>query len=300
MKKVLITGGSGLIGQHLTHLLQINGYEVAWLSRNANPVPGVKVFKWDWKSNQLDEEALQWCENIIHLAGAGIANKRWTAKRKQLLLDSRVKTAQLLFEKISNSNTINKVFISASGVGYYGAKTTPHLFQEEDPPEGDFISDICIEWEKAVQQFEKLNTRVVILRTGVVLTKNGGALAKMKAPIQNFIGAPIGSGKQFFPWIHVYDLCSLYLFALENDINGSFNAAAPDIQTNSSFTKSLAKILKKPLFLPNIPKFTIKLLFGEMANLILEGSAVSVKKIQQSGFQFKFKKLQSALVDLLS
>ena len=302
MKKILITGGSGLVGQKLTQILQSKGYKVAWLSRNPKlNNQDVEVFKWDWTINYLEEKALPWCEHIIHLAGAGIADKRWTKKRKKILIDSRVETANILFNKISEHNISIKTFISASGIGYYGARTTQEIYSENDAPHNDFISQICVDWENAADKFETLGAKVVKLRTGVVLTKTGGALAKMITPIKWYFGSPIGTGKQFFPWIHVYDLCNLYLFCIENQkIVGTINAVAPDIQTNSSFSHSLANILHRPMFMPNVPSFIIKLIFGEMASIILEGSFVSSKKAIKMNFSFKFTKLKLALENLLN
>ena len=205
MSKVLITGGTGLIGKHLQNLLIANKHKVVILSRNPKKK---NEFKWNISENYIDDNALRGVTHVIHLAGAGIANKRWTNKRKNELINSRVLSTNLLFKKVKELNIELKGFISASGIGYYGAITSDKTFTENDTSKNDFISKVCVEWEKSVHQFKKLNIPVTILRTGVVLSKNGGALQKMNTPL--FLSA-LGNGNQYMPWIHIDDLCNLYL-----------------------------------------------------------------------------------------
>lgn len=289
MATILITGGTGLIGKELTKKLTNRGHVVNILSRNPKKN---NEFRWSLKENFIDKDAFTNVSHIIHLAGAGIADKRWTNERKQELIDSRVKTASLLFNKIQEYKTPLKTFISASAIGYYGAITSDEIFTEEDDPENDFISKVCVKWENEAHKFEHLDVSVTILRTGIVLTKSDGALQKMNTPL--FLSS-LGSGKQYMPWIHIDDLCALYIKAVEDKkFTGIFNAVAPEHQTNENFTKTLATTLKKTLFPFNVPSFVLKTVLGEMAYVLLNGSRVSAKKVSKS-YSFNFPDLQSAL-----
>ncbi|WP_405607156.1 TIGR01777 family oxidoreductase [Polaribacter sp. Asnod1-A03] len=291
MAKIIITGGTGLVGKKLTKLLIKKNHDVAILSRSPK---NKNEFKWNISDNYIDESALLNTDYIIHLAGAGIADKRWTEERKQIIIDSRVKTANLLFDKINELKIDLKGFISASGVGYYGAITSDKIYTETDKPGHDFLGDVCQKWENAAYQFSTIKIPVTILRTGIVLSDKGGALDKMKTPIIS----PLGSGKQFLPWIHIDDLCEMYVKAVENNLMGIFNAVAPEHQTSKSFSKALAKSIKKPFLPIAVPGFLLKLVFGKMAIILLEGSKVSAKKIEKNGYSFRFKTLKKALNNL--
>ena len=291
MAKILITGGTGLVGTRLTKMLIENNHEVRILSRNPN---AKNEFKWDFSKGMIDKKALENIDYIIHLAGAGIADKRWTTKRKKVIIDSRVETANLLFNKIKEQNISLKGFISASGSNYYGAKTTNCVYQETDNAAKDFLGDVCVKWEAAAHQFSALKIPVTILRTGVVLSKTGGAIEKMRTPIIS----PLGSGKQYMPWIHVDDLCSIYLKAVEDNLTGIYNTVSPEMHTSKSFSKILAKSIKRPFFPIAVPGFLLKLVFGELAIILLEGSRLSSKKIINSGFKFQFETLEKALNDV--
>ncbi|MDP3357806.1 MAG: TIGR01777 family oxidoreductase [Lutibacter sp.] len=294
MDSILVTGGTGLIGKKLCELLRKKGYNVGVLSRNQHTKPN--NYYWNTETLYIDAKAIVEADYIIHLAGEGIADKRWTPQRKKDLINSRVKTANLLFEKVKELNPNLKGFIAASGIGYYGATTSEKIYEENDAGGEDFISEICKVWEKASLQFDAINIRTVIFRTGVVLAKEGGALEKLSKPIKLGFGAPIGSGEQYMPWIHVDDLCNMYLEAIENsEIRGIYNAVAPEHITNKTLTKIIAKRLNKPLWLPNIPAFVMKLILGKMAIILLEGSRVSSNKIMATGFKFKFPTLKEAL-----
>jgi hypothetical protein len=294
MASILVTGGTGFIGRALFDLLRTKGHTVLILSRTKTDKPN--TFYWNLAERYIDPAAIINTDYIIHLAGEGIADKRWTQQRKKDLINSRVKTANLLFEKVKELNPNLKGFIAASGIGYYGATTSEKIYEENDAAGEDFISEICKVWEKASLKFDAINIRTVIFRTGVVLAKEGGALEKLSQPIKLGVGAPIGSGEQYIPWIHLEDLCNMYLFAIENEeIKGIFNAVAPEHLTNKSLTKIIAEKLKKPLWLPNIPAFMMKLILGKMAVIILEGSRVSSEKIMATGFQFKYPTLNEAL-----
>lgn len=295
MIKILITGGTGLIGKQLQKLLKEKKYKSVILSRNPK---SENEFLWNIENNFIDENAFENITHIIHLAGAGIADKRWTSKRKKELIKSRVKSTNLLLTYIKKLEIPLEGFISASGIGYYGAITSNKIFTEEDNPSNDFISEICVKWEKAINKFNELNITTTILRTGIVLSKNGGALPKMDTPL--FLSA-LGSGNQFMPWIQINDLCRLYIKAIEdNNFRGIFNAVAPEHQTNKSFIKTLGEILKKPVLPMNTPSFILKTALGELAFILLNGSRVSSKKIEKTEFKFEYKTLKEALTKLLS
>lgn len=292
MAKVLITGGTGLIGKQLTKLVLSKGYEVAILSRNPKRE---NEFRWNVPESYIDDKALKNVTHIVHLAGAGIADKRWTSKRKQELINSRVKSTDLLLKKVQELKVPLKKIISASGIGFYGAITSDTVFTENESSHNDFISKVCVLWEKSVQQFEVTKVPVTIFRTGIVLAKNGGALPKINTPL--FLSV-LGKGNQYMPWIHINDLCHLYLQAIGNpNFNGVFNAVSPDFQTNASFTKILGKVVKKPVFPIKIPSFVLKIILGEMANILLSGSRISVKKTQNK-YHFIYSNLGLALQNI--
>lgn len=288
MATILITGGTGLVGTELTKLLVKKNHEVRILSRN----PSKKnEYKWDISKDFIDEKALENLDFIIHLAGAGIADKRWTDNRKKIIVDSRVETANLIFNKIKEQKIALKGFISASGSNFYGTKTTDKIYEETDNAGNDFLGEVCVKWEAAAQQFSTLNIPVTILRTGIVLAKKGGALEKMKTPIVS----PLGSGNQYMSWIHIDDLCEMYSYSIENNLTEIYNAVAPEHHTSKTFSKALAKSINRP-FLPfGVPAFILKLVFGEMAIILLKGSRISSKKIEKNGFSFRFSTLNKAL-----
>lgn len=288
MATILITGGTGLVGTRLTKLLVKKNHEVRILSRN----PSKKnEYKWDISKDFIDEKALENLDFIIHLAGAGIADKRWTDNRKKVIVDSRVETANLIFNKIKEQKIALKGFISASGSNFYGTKTTDKIYEETDNAGNDFLGEVCVKWEAAAQQFSTLHIPVTILRTGIVLAKKGGALEKMKTPIVS----PLGSGNQYMSWIHIDDLCEMYSYSIENNLTEIYNAVAPEHHTSKTFSKALAKSINRP-FLPfGVPAFILKLVFGEMAIILLKGSRISSKKIEKNGFSFRFSTLNKAL-----
>ena len=298
MKKILISGGSGLVGKALTKKLIDKGYDVHILSRNPEVLKDVKAFKWDVSKGEIDKRAFKGISAIIHLAGAGIADKRWTKKRKAILINSRVKSANLLYATAKKTNTSLNVFISASGINYYGSATTPHIYVESDPPSNSFISECCVKWEAAADKFSDL-TRVVKLRTGVVLSKNGGALDRMAKPIKWGIGSPLGKGQQYMPYVHISDLCDMYIYALENEnVSGVYNACNGDHLTNIELTEALAYEFKKRLWAPKVPALALKLLLGEMSQIVLYGSRATSDKIKATGFEFKFQNIHQTLFDI--
>lgn len=301
METVLISGGTGLVGKALADKLSMKGYAVAFLSRTGNRDATIPTYAWNIQKNQIEKEALESADYIIHLAGANIGEKRWTSQQKQIIIDSRVNSGQLLFSKLKElKSTHLKAFISASAVGYYGAITTDKVFSETDPAYSDFIGTVCRKWEDSADSFETIGIRTVKIRTGVVLTKKHGALAKISQPIRLGVGSAIGNGRQYLPWIHIDDLCEIYIKAIEDaQMRGAYNAVAPEQLTNEAFTQTLARVLKKKIWLPPIPGFVMKFLFGEMSNILLQGSQVSSAKIKAAGYEFKFPELTGALYDLL-
>lgn len=299
MSRVLITGGSGLIGQDLRIRLEERGYKVALLSRSARKARQTKSFTWDIDKGEIDRDALNNSDYIIHLAGANIGALRWTRKRKQEIRSSRIDSIDLIFNNLDLQQKKLKAFISSSAIGYYGAINSEHIFNETDPPSGDFLGRTCKEWEDAADRFAEAGIRTVKIRTGIVLSNKGGALSKLQLPVKLGFGVPLGNGKQYMPWIHMDDLGAIYLQALEDEkMFGAYNAVAPEHITNEELTRRLAQALKKPFWIPNIPSFLMKLLFGEMAAMLLYGSRISSEKIREAGFSFRFPDTESAFNEL--
>lgn len=296
--KVLITGGSGLVGMHLTKSLLAKRVEVVHLTRQKNSKAGVKTYVWDYTKNYLEQGALDNVTHIVHLAGAGIADKPWTMSRKREIVKSRVLTARLLLDKVIEQAIPLKKFISASGIGYYGAITSKEILKENDSRGSDFVSECCVQWEIQALAFESL-CQVSVIRTGIVLAKNDGALAKLESTIKRGLGAPIGSGKQYMPWIHIDDLTNVYEKALfDTSFNGIFNAVSSEHVNNKQFMEELALALRKKIRLPKVPAFMMNLIFGEMAEILLQGTRVSNQKLLESGYKFKYDLLEDALQDL--
>ncbi len=298
---VLITGGTGTIGHHLTELLLKQGYQVSVLSRTDQTIPNVKTYHWDVKKGQIDPQAIATADHIVHLAGAGIADGRWTDARKQEILDSRTKSADLLAQTLKTTPHQVKSFISSSAIGYYGGDTQDRPMVESSPAGTDFLAQVTRQWERSADQIAELGIRTVKIRTGVVLTMDGGALPELVRPLKLGAGAPIGSGQQYISWIHIDDICRIYLNALtDTSWQGPYNGVAPDPVTNETLTRQIAAIIHRPILLPRIPAFTIKLLFGELAVTVLGSSLVLNKRIkEETSFSYTFPELKPALTDLL-
>ncbi|MCQ6958244.1 TIGR01777 family oxidoreductase [Mucilaginibacter aquariorum] len=297
-KNILITGGSGLLGRQLTKALLALGHTVSHLSRSPGKNQMVKTFLWDVEKGTIDEHCIGGVDTIIHLAGTGIADKRWTDQRKKEIIESRTKSIALIYGLMKNmAHKVNTV-ISASGTGYYSNRGD-ELLTENSPPAHDFIGTCCIEWEKAVDEGGQLGLRILKFRTGVVLTTEGGALPQLAMPVKLGIGSPLGNGKQWVPWIHHQDVVDMYLFGLNNELlTGVFNMAAPVPVTNKELTKAVAKQLHRPFWAPNVPAFLIKLLFGELAGLVLSSTKTSAQKIEDVGFRFKYPEIGLALKEI--
>lgn len=291
-KNILITGGSGLVGTKLTTILTERGYSVRHLGRKKKTSGSTPSYNWSPEKDEIDQKAIEWADTIVHLAGAGIAEKKWTSKRKKVLRTSRIKTAELLKNAISNAQNKPQQIISASGISYYGLITTDTILEENSPHGDDFIAQLCIDWEKPIISSGIQN---VVLRIGIVLSENGGALTKMTAaPLLS----PLGSGQQWMPWIHIDDLCNMFLHAIENQLEGIFNAVSPEHVNNHYFTHKLCKAAGK-VFLPiKAPAFVLKIALGDMADLLLEGTRISPEKMKRTGFIFQFEQLDNALKNI--
>lgn len=298
MEKVLITGGTGLVGTAITRLLIDNGYEVAHLSRRASQGK-VRRFLWDVDKGIIEPEAITFADHIIHLAGAGVFDERWTDAYKKELIDSRIKSTMLLENAMSASSHI-KTFISASAIGYYGLDTGDQWMSESAPKGNGFLSDLTYEWENAVNKIHAAGMRTVIFRVGIVLSEKGGALPQMATPVKYFAGSALGSGKQYVSWIHIDDLAASFLHALRNPMQGVYNAAATEPVTNAALTKAIGKVLHKPVFLPPVPGFVLGLILGqEKAKMVVGGNRVSNAKLKETGFVFQYSSAEEAVKSLL-
>ena len=298
---VLITGATGLVGQELVNLLLQNGHNVHYLSTSKSKLvtnTNYKGFYWNPKNAEIDTNALTDVEVIIHLAGANVA-KKWTTAYKEEIIESRVLSTQLLYQTLQKNSHQVKQIISASAVGIYPDSLTDIYHETDLDIDVSFLGNVVKQWENEVSQLEKLEIIVSKIRIGIVLAKNGGALQEMAKPIQYGVGAAFGSGEQYQSWIHVQDLVVIFQFVMENQLAGVYNGVAPYPVTNSELTKAIAKTLGKPLFLPNIPKFVMKLILGEMHQILFSSQHVSCRKLLDENFQFKFASLDKALNDLL-
>ncbi|QCR24566.1 TIGR01777 family oxidoreductase [Pontibacter sp. SGAir0037] len=293
--KILITGGSGLVGMRLSEMLIDLGYEVAHLSRSPGKFSHYKTFKWDIKEHYIDESAITYADYIIHLAGANVAAEKWTEDRKKEIIKSRIDSAGLLYKCLAESKHHVKGFISSSAIGIYG-NSGENLMSEESTYGDDFLAEVCKKWESTAWKVKELGLRTVILRLGVVLSSVGGALPQMARPVKMFAGAPLGSGNQYMSWIHIDDVCRLFIRAIEDtQFEGVYNAVAPHPVTNKEFTKKLAEVMHRPLLLPKVPAFALNMVLGELSEAILFSQRVSANKVIQTGFTFEYAYLDEAL-----
>lgn len=299
---VLITGGTGSIGRRLTQLLKQEGYQVSLLSRSPKSIPDVRVYQWDIKKGHIDPQAIATADHIIHLAGEGIADERWSDERKDAILSSRTQSTDLLAQALDKNPHHVKSFIAASAIGYYGGDTNDRPLTETSQGGSDFLAQVVRAWERSEEQVAALGIRTVKLRIGVVLMSEGGALPKLVQPIKLGAGAPIGSGQQYISWIHLDDLCRLFIQGLSKETwQGVYNAVAPNPVTNETLTRTIADVLHRPILLPNIPTFAIKLLYGEMAIVVTGGNYVLNKRItDETDFIYQHADLRTALQDLLT
>ena len=304
MQTVLITGGTGLVGNALTNALLAKGYKVIILSRNARKQGGenLSYARWDVKKQEMDIAAVQAADYIVHLAGAGVVDKKWTAAYKKEIVDSRTESSRLIFESLKNTGNKVKAVISASAIGWYGADTdTAEPFTETDAADDSFLGQTCKSWEASIEPVTGLGKRLVKLRIGIVLSNEGGALAEFKKPIRFGAAAILSHGKQTVSWIHIEDLCRMFIWAIENETaTGSYNAVAPQPVSNKTLTLALAKAMKGKFYIPvHVPAFVLKLMMGQRSIEVLKSTTVSSEKITGAGFSFNYNTIEQALANLL-
>ncbi len=300
MKNILIAGGTGLVGKRLTEMLLDKGYNITILTRTANTTstnPNISFANWDTDKQTIDEKAVSNADAIVNLAGAGVADKRWTVARKKEIVDSRVNSGRLIVNALQRIPNNVSVVVNASAIGWYAPnQNSNNTYQEEEPANTDFLGDACKQWEQSVHPISLTRKRLVKLRIGIVMSKNGGALKEFLKPLKFGISTILGSGKQKISWIHIDDLCRMFIAAIEQEnINGVYNAVAPIVTTNSKLNIALAKKLRGKFYIPIfVPKFILKIVLGEMSVEVLKSSEISCKKIHDTGFQFLYPSIESA------
>lgn len=297
--KILVTGGTGLIGKKLCQKLTTNGHDVVVLTRQNIQSNNKKInyYAWD-EENTIPDSVFDSLDGVINLMGENIGNKRWTDTQKKLLYSSRVDRGHELILELNQKAKALKFFISASAVGIY-PKNSEDLLDESSPVASDFLGNLCHNWEKIIDDLPK-TTRTVIVRTAVVLSRDGGALEKMLPPFKLGLGGPLGDGKHFMSWIHIDDLIEIYLNAIDNnEISGIINGCAANPLTNLNFTKALGKVIKRPTLFP-VPRFILKSIFGEMSSILLDSQKVKSKKIDQFKIKQQFPNIEDALHNLLN
>lgn len=300
MATILIGGGGGMIGYRLSQLLRDNNHEVLHLSRSPRPHAFFPTYQWDVDRGYIDKEAIRRADYVVNLAGAGIADKRWTKKRKKLIIDSRVDSTRLFLSYFRKLDHWPQAFLSGAAIGYYGDRGKVLLHEEAGPGEG-FLSSSCQEWEAAIQEVAASGLRTVTYRIGIVVSSKGGALPKMMLPLRFHIGAYFGSGEQYYSWIHIDDLCRLFVYGMEKKwMTGTFNAVAPGPVTNRTFIQEMGKALDKPMIMVQVPAFALRLALGEMADTVLDSTRVSSQKIEKAGYRFEFTEVKGAVENVLN
>ncbi len=294
MKNILIAGGSGMVGRHLTQALQAKGYSVKWLSRSAGP----NQFTWNLVQRTLDPEAIAWADAIVNLAGAGIADQRWTAARKKELVESRTESALTLKQALARSGKIQIPYLAASAVGIYGNSGENLVDEAAAPADQGFLVQCCQAWEQATHEVAALGNPTTILRIGIVLDTQRGALAEIIKPMKFGLGAWFGSGRMWMPWIHYADLCNMFIWALEHGKTGTFNAVAPAPARNLELTRAARDVFHPRAILAPAPGFGLRLALGELAAVVLNSNRVSAEKVIKAGFEFRYQDLRQALEHL--
>lgn len=299
--KVLITGATGLVGRAIVEVLHQKGIPVNYLTTSKGKITSDEDFQgfyWNPAKGEIDTDCFNNVQAIINLAGTSIA-KRWTPQHRKKVISSRINSLQTLKKGLENSNN-NEVecLVSASAIGIYPDSISDYYDESTSKVDGGFLGEVVQKWEAEAETFETIGVDVAKIRIGLVLSTEGGALPKMARPVKNFVGAPIGSGEQWQSWIHIKDLAQMFAFAVENNFRGTYNGVAPNPVTNTKLTKELAKILERPLWLPNVPAFFLKLVLGKMATLLLASQRVSSKKIEEEGFSFQYVNICQALKQL--
>lgn len=299
--RILITGATGLIGREIVKICHGKNIKVNYLTTSKSKIlqdDNYKGFYWNPKLQDIDKNCFIDVDAIIHLAGATVS-KRWTPTYKKEILNSRKQSTELLINALKGESHTIKQVVSASAIGIYPDSLINYYDQNFNEISDSFLGEVVKVWEDAVDGFSKLNIPISKIRIGLVLSNKGGALEEMVKPIKLGVGAAFGSGKQWQSWIHIHDLANLFLYLLENNLSGVYNGVAPNPVSNKELTKTIAKVLNKPLFLPNIPKFFMKLILGEMHTILFESQRVSSKKIESKGFYFEYHHLEPALENLL-
>ncbi len=304
MSTICITGGSGLVGKQLSKLLLAKGHNVIILSRKSRPANGKMTYAlWNLEKGEIDTAAIAQSDFIVHLAGAGVAEKRWSKKRKEEIVNSRTQSSALLVKVLKEIPNKVQAVISASAVGWYGPDKEAEKkgFVETDPSFNDFLGQTCLAWEKSIEPVTQQGIRLVKLRIGIVLSNDGGALKEFKKPLKFGLASILGPGKQIISWIHIDDVCRLFDYAMEqNKMNGSYNAVAPKPVSNTDLVRALAKKMRGRAFITApVPSFVLKLLLGEMSIEVIKSATVSSSKIQNEGFQFLYPSIDAALNELL-
>ena len=307
MQTVLITGGSGLVGKALTQKLLEKGYAVIVLTRKLPTgdlleKKGISYALWDVNNQTIDIAAVKKADHIIHLAGAGVVDKKWTTAYKKDIQDSRTKSSELIIDTLKNNSNKVKAVVSASAIGWYGPDKFPiKAFVEKDLPDNSFLGETCRLWEESIEPVQQLGKRLVKFRTGIVLSNDGGALVEFKKPLQFCVASILGTGKQVVSWIHIDDLCRLYIDAIENNnLHGSYNAVAPIPVTNKELTVALAKEMRGNYFISAyVPEFILKIMLGDRSIEVLKSATVSCEKIKQTGFTFLYPSIETALKQLV-
>ena len=306
MATILLTGGTGLIGKPLAASLVSTGHEVIILTRNPSkqrPVAGISYAAWDIDKGQLDKAAFAKADHIIHLAGAGVAEKRWTVKRKQEIIDSRVKSGELLVRSLKEIPNRVRTLVNASAIGWYGIDPqipNPQPFREEDPAASDFLGQACEAWERTLQPLSGGPVRVAIMRTGIVLSREGGALKEFLSPMKFGLATILSKGKQMISWIHITDMVRLYVSAVEDEqFNGVYNAVAPRPVPNSELVQKLADQERGRFHVTlHVPAFALRMALGEMSTEVLKSTTVSCDKLHVQGFSFQYPSIDAALKEL--
>lgn len=307
MATVLLTGGTGMIGTHFQKFLIANNYDVIVLIRD-NAIPksssNISYAKWNVEEGEIDKNAIASADYIVHLAGANVAEKKWTEERKKEIVESRIKSAQLLVKSLTEIPNKVRAVVSASAIGWYGADTNESKqkgFKEDAPSANNFLGETCKLWEASIQPVSTLYKRLCIFRFGIVLSEEGGALEEFKKPLKFGIAAILGNGKQIISWIHIEDLCRLLLFAIQqSSVSGIYNAVAPQPVTNKELTLKLAKQMRGKFFVPvHVPAFALKLALGEMSVEVLKSTTVNDDKIRNAGFNFLYSDVENALKNLI-
>lgn len=311
MATILISGGTGLIGTSLTKHLLEKRHKVIILTRNLKRAidknladERLTYARWSAEEQSIDRHAVEKTDYIVHLAGEGLADKRWTEKRKKQIVQSRTQGSAILVKALKEIPNNVKAVISASAIGWYGPdkkEKSPRPFVETDPPDKSFLGDTCRWWEESIQPVKQLGKRLAILRFGIVLANDGGAFAEFKKPVRFGIASILGSGKQVISWIHISDLCRLIMYVLENEqMEGIYNAVAPSTVTNKELILQLARHMRGKTFIPiHVPSWVLKTLLGELSIEVLKSATVSSEKVQQTGFQFLYPRIDAALNELI-